>query len=76
MRSRFGGDGGEDFAPFLGCLARLGFKLLQQDASNRMFVVWVLRKQPGGNGGGGGEPHAVSAAIAWPALKACAYKKR
>ncbi|GFR47186.1 hypothetical protein Agub_g8778, partial [Astrephomene gubernaculifera] len=41
------GNGEEDFGPFLGCLKRLGLKLLSQDANNKMFVVWVLRKQAG-----------------------------
>ena len=49
-------------------LRRLGFKLVRQDASNRMFVTLLLRKTGGGGGGG--------ADINWPALRACVYKKR
>lgn len=70
-----GGGGQEDFRPFLSCLARLGLKLQSQDTSNRMFVVWVLRKGADKEGGKGG-PKAKGGAIPWPPLKACVYKKR
>jgi ribosomal RNA-processing protein 8 len=72
VRSRFAaGDGssGEDFRPFLGCLQQLGFKLVKQDASNRMFVVFVLKKQQQAAAG-------PAAGIKWPPLKACVYKRR
>ncbi|KAF5836254.1 methyltransferase-domain-containing protein [Dunaliella salina] len=54
--------------PFLKCLARLGFTLQSLDASNKMFVVMVLRKLnvPSGN----------PSAITWPSLRACMYRKR
>jgi hypothetical protein len=75
VRSRFAGAaaGTEDFKPFLAALQQLGFKLASQDASNRMFVVWVLRKgkhSAGSGSSGGGK------GIRWPKLKACVYKKR
>ncbi|WIA22070.1 hypothetical protein OEZ85_004414 [Tetradesmus obliquus] len=70
VRSRFGGSSGEDFKPFLRCLQQLGFKLVQQDASNRMFVVFVLKKQQAAAGA------AAAAGLKWPLLKACVYKKR
>ncbi|KAF8063845.1 ribosomal RNA-processing protein 8 [Scenedesmus sp. PABB004] len=69
VRSRFvGAGGGEDFAPFLAALGALGFKLVKQDARNRMFVVWVLKKEKRGA--------AAAGPIAWPPLKACQYKRR
>lgn len=71
VRSRFAAsDGSEDFKPFLACLQRLGFKLQSQDASNKMFVVFVLQKAS--------HPPPVDEAgrIAWPPLQACMYKRR
>jgi ribosomal RNA-processing protein 8 len=68
VRSRFAAEAGrEDFGPFIEALRRLGFKLVKQDASNRMFVTMLLRKKGEGGGGGG---------IKWPPLRACVYKKR
>lgn len=71
MRSRFAdvSSGKEDFRPLLAALKALGFKLVQQDAANRMFVVWVLQKKEGA------KPGAASG-IKWPTLRACMYKKR
>lgn len=71
MRSRFadGVSGKEDFKPLLAALKALGYKLVQQDAGNRMFVVWVLQKK-------GDVKPAAAAAIKWPTLRACVYKKR
>jgi hypothetical protein len=60
--------GSEDFRPFLACLKRLGLKLLCEDAKNRMFVVWLLRKD--------GPAAKPGARLAWPPLKACLYKRR
>lgn len=40
-----------------------------QDASNRMFVVWVLRKT-------NTPPTTGMDSLPWPTLKACMYKKR
>ncbi len=70
VRSRFGGGGvekKEDFRPFLSCLAQLGFRLTKQDASNRMFVTWILKKDSDIGQKGG---------LRWPKLKACVYKRR
>lgn len=75
VRSRFadaggsGSSGKEDFRPLLSALKQLGFKLVQQDASNRMFVVWVLQKKAAVKA-------AAAASIDWPHLRACVYKKR
>jgi SAM-dependent methyltransferase len=80
VRSRFprgDGGGGEDFGPFVGALRRLGFKLIKQDATNRMFVTMLLRKRAdGGEGGEGGGGRADAGKIEWPPLRACVYKKR
>ncbi len=67
VRSRFAAGAAEDFGPFLEALRALGFTLERQDASNTMFVVWELRKREAG---------AARAAPAWPALRACQYKRR
>lgn len=69
VRSRFVPDGKdtENFAPFLGSLQKLGFKVMKQDAGNRMFVVWIAKKVK----------DAVDASgVQWPLLKACVYKRR
>lgn len=69
VRSRFAREGEkEDFTPFLKALSCLGFKLVKQDASNRMFVTMLLRKR--GEAGGRAE------GVEWPQLRACVYKKR
>ena len=74
VRSRFakdaegqeGGDGQEDLQPFLKALQQQGFKILQTDASNKMFItIEARKKQTQGTG-----PRR------WPKLKACQYKKR
>jgi hypothetical protein len=72
VRSRFadGSSGKEDFRPLLAALKALGFKLVQQDAANRMFVVWVMQKKADGAKLG------VASGIKWPTLRACMYKKR
>ena len=81
VRSRFAaaggggggsGGGGDDFKPFVKALKQLGFKLVSQDASNRMFVTMVLRKADGK----GGDDAVDTGAIKWPPLRACVYKKR
>ncbi|EFJ43855.1 hypothetical protein VOLCADRAFT_76524 [Volvox carteri f. nagariensis] len=71
-----GGGGEEDFQPFLSCLKRLGLRLVSEDAGNRMFVVWVLRKCEGSKAGGKQRSGGSSREIPWPELKACVYKKR
>lgn len=77
VRSRFVPDSGpqdqgaatqQHLQPFLKCLARLGFSLQHLDTTNKMFVVMVLRKL--------NVAVADTAGIAWPALRACVYKKR
>lgn len=69
VRSRFSAaDGRENFKPFLNCLTKLGFTLQSQDAGNKMFVTWILRKDKGEGSG------AVS--VQWPPLKPCVYKRR
>jgi ribosomal RNA-processing protein 8 len=84
VRSRFVPEGAdrEDFAPFLRCLRKLGFKLERQDAaSNRMFVVWELRLEAaaaaaGDEKGDGEAAKRLAARLDWPPLRACVYKKR
>lgn len=73
VRSRFADakTGKEDFQPLLSALEALGFRLVQQDAANRMFVVWVLQKKAD-SGGVKQQPEAIK----WPPLRACVYKKR
>lgn len=75
MRSRFadGASGREDFRPLLAALKALGFRLVQQDTANRMFVVWVLQKKADSSGG---KQQPAAGAIKWPPLRACVYKKR
>lgn len=64
-----GAKGTEDLAPFIKCLARLGYQVQSMDAkSNTMFFVAVLRKV--------NTPACEPAAIKWPTLHACVYKKR
>jgi hypothetical protein len=50
-------------------LKQLGFKLVKQDVSPRMFVVFVLKKQQQAAPG-------AAAGIKWQPLKACVYKQR
>ena len=73
VRSRFaaaGQDAGtlgrqNDFAGFLAALKAQGFQVMQQDASNTMFVVFVAKKA--------GQP---ARQVQWPSLKPCLYKRR
>ena len=69
VRSRFAGETGEDFRPFLAALRGLGFELVEEDASNKMFVVFQLRKTLGT----GDVPESIAP---WPELKPCLYKRR
>lgn len=67
VKSRFDPhNGGADPRAFVGALKRLGFQMVRQDDSNKMFMWWEFQK--GGERKGGG--------VAWPALKACIYKRR
>lgn len=82
VRSRFAGEDdtpgpsstssahkAKELDPFFKCLARLGFTVQSLDtSSNTMFFVAVLRKL--------NVPSGDPDRIAWPALKACVYKKR
>lgn len=66
VRSRFAlPDERSGLAAFRKALTSRGFEAVRVDASNRMFVVVEARR---GMGGGEGS--------AWPALKACEYKRR
>jgi ribosomal RNA-processing protein 8 len=69
VRSRFVPKGGsnEDYDAFTKAVTMLGFKLVEQDISNRMFVVWLFRKKA--------VVHDANE-ISWPVLKACIYKRR
>lgn len=69
-----GGSGEEDFQPFLSCLERLGLRLVSQDTGNKMFVVWVLRRDGGEEGKVG--QRGSKRRPPWPVLRACVYKKR
>ena len=54
---------------FTKALHQLGFKLAQRRVVNKMFVLLELQKvKPAAAGG--------TAAISWPALKGCVYRKR
>jgi ribosomal RNA-processing protein 8 len=69
VRSRFVPDNKstENFAPFLGSLQKLGFKVLKQDAGNKMFVVWIAKKV---------HDDVDANLVKWPVLKPCLYKRR
>jgi len=56
---------------FLAALKKVGFELIKQDNSNKMFVVFELKKSSSKKAA------AVPAkSVTWPELKACTYKKR
>jgi len=55
---------------FLAALKRVGFEMVRQDSSNKMFVVFELKKSADK------KPVPTPATIVWPDLKACVYKKR
>lgn len=73
VRSRFDGQNGTaSVASFVAALGKLGFKPKRDpDESNAMFFTaefiktWVAKKSKGAEAG-----------VAWPPLKACAYKRR
>lgn len=69
VRSRFVADGQERFEPFLRALRGLGYRLEEEDASNKLFVIFHLRKT---------QDEAVKnePALKWPVLKPCLYKRR
>lgn len=70
VRSRFvpHGRAQEEFGPFLAGLQHIGFSVVSEDLSNKMFVVWVLRKVQ--------EARGPLESVEWPALKPCMYKRR
>lgn len=53
---------------FRACLKRLGFRVTQQDTSNKMFVVFEAIKTAGRKNAAG--------EVDWPTLKPCMYKRR
>lgn len=58
--------GKEEYSEFNSALEALGFKNLQRSWPSKFFVVAIYEKtekEPAKN-------------VKWPALKACAYKKR
>lgn len=71
VRSRFAtgnsaaAAGRQDFAEFVAALKAQGFQVTKQDASNKMFVLFVARKA-----------RQTSENVRWPALKPCLYKRR
>jgi hypothetical protein len=69
VRSRFVPVGSEveSFDAFLSCLQLLGFDVIKQDLTNRMFVVWVLKKCRQASG---------LQPLTWPVLTPCTYKRR
>lgn len=68
VRSRFAlADGSEDHEAFCTALQQTGFKMLSKDISNKMFVVFVARKH---------RSTVDVAAVRWPVLKPCQYKRR
>lgn len=70
VKSRFVPDGAdkEAFSPFLERLQELGFKVLKQNAGNKMFVVWVCKKMR--------DTVEGKKTVKWPVLKPCIYKRR
>ena len=67
VRSRFVNEDHEDFSPFQAGLEKLGFKLLKQDAANKMFIVFELQRN---------DKVVERTDILWPSLKPCLYKRR
>eukprot|EP00898_Chlorokybus_atmophyticus_P006790 jgi/Chlat1/7111/Chrsp57S06738 len=65
VRSRFEGDNCKE--QFLKALGALNFELISEDATNKMFILFVLRKKK--------QAHAPACPV-WPALKPCIYKRR
>lgn len=67
VRSRFVVDGRESFGPFLAALKGLEYRVEAEDATNKFFVIFRMRKAEG---------DAVAAVGGWPALRPCLYKRR
>lgn len=68
VRSRFvRSSGGSDaFSKFVDALKQQGLNVIQQDSSNKMFVVFEAKKVA----------KRCDAAVEWPELKPCLYKRR
>ncbi|KAK6798796.1 hypothetical protein RDI58_006499 [Solanum bulbocastanum] len=60
--------GGADPNNFLKAISELGFTIESKDFSNKMFVLFYLKKKEKRN--------SVDKEINWPELKACIYKRR
>ncbi|CAG9464197.1 unnamed protein product [Pedinophyceae sp. YPF-701] len=76
VRSRFADETGRHealFGPFLDALRAVGFEHVRSDTKdNRMFLVAELRRPKKSQRG----KSTRGSSIAWPALKACVYKRR
>ncbi|XP_002979584.2 ribosomal RNA-processing protein 8 [Selaginella moellendorffii] len=69
VKSRFDpANHGADPQVFLRGLKSLGFSLVKQDDSNKMFLLFYLRKDK--------DDRSSSKKLSWPELKPCLYKKR
>ncbi|KAL3346938.1 hypothetical protein AABB24_025392 [Solanum stoloniferum] len=60
--------GGADPNNFLKAISELGFTIESKDFSNKMFVLFYLKKKE--------KQNSVDREINWPELKACIYKRR
>ena len=76
VRSRFADDSSNEeqngkladvFGKFRTALKNLGLNVMQQDISNKMFVVFVAQKV---------SDRKARVAVQWPHLKPCIYKRR
>eukprot|EP00271_Cylindrocystis_brebissonii_P002716 TRINITY_DN13525_c0_g1_i2.p1 TRINITY_DN13525_c0_g1~~TRINITY_DN13525_c0_g1_i2.p1 ORF type:complete len:481 (-),score=80.85 TRINITY_DN13525_c0_g1_i2:192-1634(-) len=75
VKSRFHAEnGGADPSDFLEALSSLGFTLSSQDLSNKMFLLFILKKEQTVKGDGK-KPRKVDVED-WPDLKPCVYKRR
>lgn len=70
VRSRFDVEnGGASPKQFVLALQSLGFSLVSQDVTNKMFIMFYMQKQKGSR-----DP--LKRTKHWPELKACMYKRR
>lgn len=60
--------GGADPNKFLKAICELGFTIESKDFSNKMFVLFYLKKKE--------KQNSVDKEINWPELKPCIYKRR
>ncbi|KAM3286740.1 ribosomal RNA-processing protein 8 isoform X1 [Capsicum chacoense] len=60
--------GGADPSKFLKAICELGFTMESKDFSNKMFVLFYLKKKE--------KQNSVNKDINWPELKPCIYKRR